>query len=387
MQDFHFSTNTCFRNYLTAFALLFLLGGRAFADRKVPSSGAWSCYLYATSTNDTAGGTIFDDYWDNYNYPLHNSDWNCGSRFLLTDYTNQTINLQFAYGSEYSSPPVISHDIYIYNFSTNTLLTPTAITILDIDPLSGQPTVYTLPSTYTAAGGELWISYYRHGATPGIDSPDIRGYVTLVPQIQKMWIVATPICSGFSGTQYNFELHSNPELASVMQPAHYYNSGYPSCGLDDANLNKLTIDFSGSTIPVQQNWSNHGLPYGGTSDVVDGYSWLTYPSSSDHDLMHYFIYYSDLYPYLSLGAYYGQTPVIKVTVSDNYNSWTAIAPIIIEESVSDVVTHPGTPGAILTGTGTPTYFGPITNPAISYPTGTPNPSFNFYDYTITGTDA
>ena len=98
--------------------------------KEIPSSGAWSCYLYAQSIHDSSGATVFDDGYSNWCGVLGgtscNGNWHCDRRFLMNEYTNQDIILEFSYGGYYPTPstyPTDTHDVYIFNNATATNLT------------------------------------------------------------------------------------------------------------------------------------------------------------------------------------------------------------------------------------------------------------------------
>jgi hypothetical protein len=128
----------------------------------------------------------------------------------------------------YPSVPTGTHKIYIYNNATATDLTATGpITLDDIDGMGfPNPLILSSTSIYTASAGELEIAYYQAGADITIDSPDIRGRIVLVPKIQKLWIVATPVCAG-STSDYTFEVHSIPELDQIIKSNKNFGDVFP----------------------------------------------------------------------------------------------------------------------------------------------------------------
>ena len=338
-------------------------------------TGSYSCSLGGTSLHnppDMYGfvATVYDDSFSNY---IHGSygDENCNRRFLFAEHTGVGTNiaLTFQYnGSIYPTPPVTKHDVYIYNNAIDSNLTSSGpVVISDFDTATLSSTIYTLSSTYTSIAGELEIAYYRHGDTVGIDSPDIRGRIVLFPQIQKLWIDATPICPGFTGNYY-FKVHAVPELASIIQATKLYGHRVGLvCGPTIVGAYGINIDFSGSSTTVNPFYN-----FLVTSEPpeITGYGWGVLGSTPpNNDLTDYWIDSTAISSYLS-GAPGTSSPIINLTFSDGIDTMSASASIIIEYPAVPASLYAGTPG------GTPS--GPPN--AI----GIPWPSYDIYDYNVSG---
>jgi hypothetical protein len=333
-----------------------------------------------------SGIIIYDDGSTNYSGGFTLTDgttpWNCGRQFLFTEYTGVDVSLTFTYdGSITPEPGVDKHNIIITNLTTGTIFSNTFPStggsgpVLD-ENLDGSLRVLTLNST---TPGEYQIQYFRPGQDPTTGGiADITGRVVLQPQIQKFWIEATPICSNFSGTQYNFQMHAYPEFAAQM--VHSGTYGAIGGGLDCADgrdENYISFSFSLSGTPYVINhatWLRVATPTPISGDEEDGALWNPTSPVDFNDL---YINNSDLAPYLT-GSSVGTTPVISITFSDGIGTpMIATAPIIIEFPPSTI--YPGDP------TTTPSYF---TTPTYTTgaETGTPGPSYNMYDYTVTGNE-
>ena len=347
--------------------------------------GTASCAILATSAHHTSGPStvgnpngpyIFDDGYSNY-FDGTAGGWNCNRRFLFMEYTNQDISFDFAYGGEYTNSlgvvvaPVTSHDIKVYNNITNVLV-HTFLNYPD-KTTSGDDNPFILTSPYNATPGEYRIEYWRDDATalhPKI-YPDIIGIFVLSPQIEKLWIDVSPICSDFSATQYNFQVHAYPDFSSIIQySAVYYKA--PDCDHDEpVNESFLKFDFSSSSCKIYH--STWPAPYGITDEIV-GSSWVSaYP-----DVNNYYITNRDYTDILDLASYlntmggnYHTTPIINVSFYDGITTMTATAPIIIESSVSSLTAGASSP--------TPSY-------AVPGMAGTPDPSFDMYNYNVTGVE-
>ena len=228
-------------------AFLGIMSGLIFFNGKVlanliPVGGGvtYSCALLVTSIDymsgppnnyDIATGAymnpygpyIYDDAYSNY-YDGTAGRWNCSREFTIDEYTNEDITFDFTYGGEYTTPstyPVSSHDIKLWRNGTGTrTLLNTWIDYPDKNSL-GEDNTFLLSAPWTATSGEYTLEYWRHdGGAKAF--PDISAIFVLQPLINNIWIEATPVCSDFSGTQYNFQVHSNPELNTLIQPSKIY---------------------------------------------------------------------------------------------------------------------------------------------------------------------
>lgn len=351
------------RNLFISILMLLYLNTHLLAE-----SRPHTCYLDAISLNNSGGAIIYDDYITKW--PSHtNGSWNCGRQHLFYEYngTGTNIQLTFAYdesGSEvYPIRPTLSHDIYIHNNKYDTNLTLAPIIIPDLDSISSSWTIFTIPDSLLILSGELSISYYRHGDIPGVDTPDIVGSIVLFPKIEKLWIEASPICSGFSDSFYKFQVHSIPELRDIIQPMSYSTVPFGgSCdyGRGIPYQNHLQLDFSASTIHVN-HVSNFGLLNGIYTDYVCGFAWhqaLDTTSHLNNNLTDfYFNSYdntdiNDITYYLPGGTVVGTPMVIRLTFSDGITTIIDSTPVIIKYPAS-----------------------------LGY-----SASYHFTDYTVTGTE-
>ncbi len=139
--------------------------------------------------------------------------------------------------------------------------------------------------------------------------------------------------------------------------------------------NFINFDFSTSDVPVHHGtWHTAGVTSSFSGDEEDGCLWN--PSSPD-DLNDLWVNGSDLSDYLSGGSV-GTTPVIRIVFYDGITTMTAVAPIIIEYPAIPAATYPP-----VSTTVPPSY---LTSTATGYPIGTPWPSYDMYEYTITGNE-
>ncbi len=370
------------------------------SNGQVPScpnqTGQYHCTVQA-STSYGPTGQIYDDGTGNfeisgftdgiYDITAHACQyWNCGNKFVMTGYTNTNISLNFSYSSTYVTS-VSSHNLIITNLTTGVVFlnTFTGVGGISVPQTDGSVFILNAPTA-----GEYKIEYYRVStgftATPGVNPPDITAIVVLIPQIQKIWIDAVPICSGYAG-DYSFQVHSYPEFSNIVVSdpdiwGSYARSLGGALGCDDMTFCEdfISIDFTGSTLPIKQYWdyTSYLVP----SNTIPGNGWanaLTTYTSSYHtplDLNNYYISSADIGTYLSGGANYPGTPTIVVTFSDGITSFAATVPIVIEESISDILANPGS------ATTTPSYLSALTSLS-GYAIGTPNPTFDLYNYTIT----
>lgn len=193
--------------------------------QNIPPDAEYSCFLWAISPNhpnDDNSPTVFDD--GNYDFftslPVNYSggygDWNCNKHFLFNEYVTTAsesypVTLLFSYGNhvDLEHPPVTAHDIVITDpFGVETIIAGYADRTLDGD-INGLVLSETVPGEYT-------VKYYQHDVYVVGGLPDITGVFVVIPKIKKMWIDVSPICSSFSDPQYSFQVHTDPELSTVL---------------------------------------------------------------------------------------------------------------------------------------------------------------------------
>jgi len=362
-----------------------LYGNSAYAQTSScpDQTGEYHCTLFA-STSYTSN-QIYDDR-PNVNFEpsgFSNGDisdcepWNCGNHFLLTGYVDSVVSLSFNFNSTYApAPTIVSHNIIIKNLTRGTTFLNTFVTGYSLYGPQLDLGGYLFTSSVP---GEYQIQYYRVTttgfiATPGVDSADITGRVVLQPKIQQLWITAPPICAGFTGN-YNFQLHSIPPLDSIIIPS------LPWTTSDCASINpenSLNFNFAGSTDSIYRYWAyNPGYtPY---SSRVPGNGWyvnleiLSTDIDNNLDINDYYIDSTDIAPYVT-GSVGITNPVINLQFYDGIaTTLYATADLVIE--------YPAIPAASYVGTITATNAG-----GPPYATGIPWPSYDVFDYHVTGTE-
>ncbi|MBA3829958.1 MAG: T9SS type A sorting domain-containing protein [Taibaiella sp.] len=299
-----------------------------------------------STTNPALGGKIFDD--------SSNGGWFCYKRFLMSDYTNDTIVFRFSYSSTYGVPTPAYHKILIVRNGAlydSILNQQDSVDLKIAFPLRG---VYTLYYIYPT--GHI----------------DLHGDVTIAPKITKFWIEANPICSNFSDTAYNFKIKTEPPIDSLMSFDALAVVDTPSCTNERSALN-MKLDITGPVLPLQIYDRSGSTLYfknfvGAQHNFFSAWNWGGTPNLTDYYVkLHDSVAASlkdcyDLAAFLPGGfAYgYGIQPVISATFTDNLGAtWTCNAPIIIN---SNDFSH----------------YDSVHN--------VPDMEFDLYDYTVTGNE-
>jgi len=353
----------------------------------------WNYELTATSySNHTINNTIYDDYNFPEIVPPDDSPvyWNCQQQMLITTYTAPDDSVSLVFNANSSAPPcylfstctsgsgICCRDYYIYKgLSATPALIYTQLGVIDGDTVKLANSSQDL---YT-------IKVYAHGADTSTASL-LTGYVILLPKVKRLWIDASPVCSGVqpAGTFYNFQVMADPAISTIMNipgglgqavlspftPIHG-----PSCGEYGSDIEAYILQFYFNAI---DNNPASPLHYDVLSPPPSSPPYINNAQLDNDfgiDATNYYINYGELDPNLSsTGSEWGYTPTINVTYTDCTGATlSASAPIIIESSALPAtasINPTATPGSGIVGP--------------PNAVGVPQPSYDIYDYNVSGTE-
>ena len=303
----------------------------------------------------------------------------CRSDFMFTDYAGSSALLAAYWGS--TGLPIASYEIVWCDKGYNGAIIESPC----FSSPDGQ--LFDMP---TAGYYQLVLNY---NGVPNIPNDFEVNFIS-INKINKIWIETDPVCANFipplGDNKYHFKIKTDPDISSVMfHTQMYVGSGCTVMpGIDihfDATAGNADGTYSipadasyNSTLPyIHNNWNSNYYPDYYTGIDPNDFS-IPYDLTSTGQPC--------LKDFLPGGTHYGQQLYINLTFTDNiaYHSVDVLREWYTNTSLQMQVPVKILSPAVPAIPPISTTAIPLTGPPNA--TGIPEPSYDIYNYTVSGTE-